>query len=93
MKYYSVTNNSDGPFHIAGRKAVVIPALCKDHVIALPDATAANTIARLKQMYPVLSFKATSEPTKTVKAKTTPVTPATPQAAPTDDKATTEAKK
>ena len=58
-KYFSVTNNMDGPISIAVAQGhVTIPALCKDHCIALPSETANKIVARLKQAYPALSMKA-----------------------------------
>lgn len=54
---YLVTNGGEGSICIAGRQRLEIPGKCVDLEIALPDITAKTTISRLKQRYPLLSFK------------------------------------
>ena len=61
-KYYKVTNNSEGAIVLMGRACVKIPGKCIEHVIKLPAASANNTVARLKQSYPMLKITSTDAP-------------------------------
>ena len=58
---YLVTNGGEGSICIAGRQRLEIPGKCVDLEIYLPDITAKATISRLKQRYPLLSFKEAQE--------------------------------
>lgn len=56
-KTFFVTNSGEGSITITGRHSVHIPGLCVDSPVSLPENTAAQTIARLKQRYPLLKFR------------------------------------
>lgn len=75
---YLVTNGGEGSICIAGRQRLEIPGKCVELEIALPDITAKTTISRLKQRYPLLSFKEVQENAEAE-------TPATPVEAPTPE--------
>lgn len=56
-KNFLVTNNGEGSICVSGRTRIDIPGLCKDLLLELPEVTAKTTVARLKQRYPLLTFK------------------------------------
>lgn len=55
-KTYLVTNNGEGSICVTGRTRIDIPARCRDMKLALPEATARQTVSRLKQRYPLLKI-------------------------------------
>ena len=56
-KIYFFTNMSESSICITGRTSFEIPGKCEDLRIVLPDHSAKQTVARLKQRYPLLRIK------------------------------------
>ena len=56
MKKYLVSNNG-GAVCVLGRVRIDIPAHVQDMPLSLPDVTASETVARLKQKFPLLTFR------------------------------------
>ena len=53
---FLVTNSGEGSICVTGRNRIDIPGLCVDAPIELPENTARQTVARLKQRYPLLKI-------------------------------------
>lgn len=76
---YLVTNNSEGSICVAGRQRLEIPGKCVDLEISLPDTTAKATVTRLKQRYPLLSFRKVEDAAPAAEALAPEAEPPTPE--------------
>lgn len=66
VKKYTVTNKSEGSVTLLGRRRLEIPGNCVDLPVEFPEDKAADIVAKLKQRYPLLVFKAVKEDVKPV---------------------------
>lgn len=63
-KRFFITNNSEGSICVTGRQRIDIPGKCRDLPLVLPEASARQTVSRLKQRYPLLKIREAVEATK-----------------------------